>query len=133
MNQPNPLDLVSLFVLIAAAVFSREVAAVVGPYMVIILAAICGAGYALRRREKTTRASAAWFFVRVTVLAVLLTVALAQVVQVYLLPDWQQRWLLVPIALAIGVAGDDWRAIALWAWTNRLSWLDALVKLRKGG
>lgn len=133
MNQQNPLELVSLFVLIAATVFSRQVAEVVGPYMVIILAAVCGAGYALRRREKTTRASAAWFFLRVTLLAVLLTVGLAQLVQVYLLQDWQQRWLLVPIALALGLAGDDWPAMAAWAWQNRLGWLDSLIKLRNAG
>jgi hypothetical protein len=130
MNQPNPIDVVSLFVLIAAYVFSREVADVVGPYMLIVLSAVCGAGYALRRREKTTRFSAALFFMRTSLLAVLLTVALARAVQLYLLPDWQQRWLLAPIALALGMAGDDWLRMLAWLWANKMTWLDVIIKLR---
>lgn len=107
MNQPPVVDIVGLFVFIAAILFSHEVAAVVGPYLVIVIAATIGASFAVARREKSTRASALFFFARVVGLAVLLTVGSAVVVNAYR-PDLSPRVLVAPIALLIGFIGDSW-------------------------
>ena len=107
MNQQPLADVVALAVLIAAAVFSRAVAEVVGPYLVIVVASAVGASFALARREKSTRGRALWFFTRVVGLAVLLTVGTAAAVSAFR-PDLSPRVLLAPIALLIGFIGDGW-------------------------
>jgi apolipoprotein N-acyltransferase len=107
MNQQPLADIVALAVLIAAAVFSRAVAEVVGPYLVIVVASAIGASFALARREKSTRGRALWFFTRVVGLAVLLTVGAAAGVSA-VRPDLAPRTLLAPIALLIGFIGDGW-------------------------
>lgn len=107
MNQQPLADIVALAVIIAAAVFSRAVAEVVGPYLVIVVASAIGASFALARREKSTRGRALWFFTRVVGLAVLLTVGAAAAVSA-VRPDLAPRTLLAPIALLIGFIGDGW-------------------------
>lgn len=101
--------------LLVAAV-SLPLASVVGPYVVILVAAIVGSARALSRREATTRAAAAWFFARTTGTAIMLTTGVAEIVVTYV-PTLAglQHWLFAPIALAIGWVGDDWRA-ALRMW-----------------
>ena len=106
MNQPV-VDIVGLFVFIAAIFFSADVAAVAGPYLVIVIAAAIGGSFAVARRDKTTRASAVFFFARVVGLAVLLTVGVAASVSAYR-PDLTPRVVIAPIALLIGFIGDDW-------------------------
>ena len=107
MNQQPLADIVALAILIAAAVFSRAVAEVVGPYLVIVVASAIGASFAVARREKSTRGRALWFFTRVVGLAVLLTVGAALAVSA-VRPDLSPRTLLAPIALLIGFIGDGW-------------------------
>ncbi|MGJ7533960.1 MULTISPECIES: hypothetical protein [unclassified Variovorax] len=107
MNQQPLADIVALGVLIAATVFSREAAEVIGPYLVIVVASAIGASFALARREKSTRGRALWFFTRVVGLAVILTVGAAAAVNVFR-PDLAPRVLLAPIALLIGFIGDGW-------------------------
>lgn len=105
--QNKTTDFVSLMIFIAAALFSTEVATVVGPYVAIIVAASVGASFALARREKATRMAAAIFFLRIVGLAVLLTVALAQLANGYF-PAANERLTLIPIALMVGFIGDTW-------------------------
>lgn len=107
MSQQPLADIVALAVLIAAVVFSRAVAEVVAPYLVILVASTIGASFALARREKTSRGRALWFFTRVVGLAVVLTVGLASLANAYY-PDLSPRVLLAPIALLIGFVGDGW-------------------------
>lgn len=107
MPQQPLADIVALGVLIAAAVFSREAAEVIGPYLVIVVASAIGASFALARREKSTRGRALWFFTRVVGLAVLLTVGAAAAINAFR-PDLAPRVLLAPIALLIGFIGDGW-------------------------
>lgn len=107
MNQTPVVDIVGLLVLISSMMFSSEVAAVVGPYLVIVIASAVGASFAVARREKTTRTGAVLFFTRVVGLAVLLTVGVAAVVNIYR-PDLSPRVVIAPIALIIGFIGDDW-------------------------
>ena len=107
MTQQSITDIVGLCVFIAALLFSSEVANVVGPYMVIVIASSIGASFALARRDKDTRTAAVWFFTRVVGLAVLLTGGLAAIASAHY-PDIAPRVFVAPIALMVGFIGDDW-------------------------
>lgn len=110
MSSQTTTDIVGLFVLIAAFVFNAEVASVVGPYMVIAVAATVGASFSVARRDKSTRLSAVWFFVKVVSLAILFTGGLAALAINYY-PTLSDRVLLAPIALLVGFIGDGWPAL----------------------
>ena len=129
MNSTSNLDIVSLCVFITMAVFSPEVAAFVGPYLVIILASTIGASFALARRQTETKTQALVFFLRVDGLAVLLTSGLAAMVSAWK-PDLHERVLLAPIALMIGFIADDWPVVL-----RRIMniGLEALNRLKPGG
>lgn len=106
-SQPSVLDAVGFGIFVASWVYAPSVAAVVGPYIVIVLASIIGASFALKRREKTARLVAIWYFLRVAGLAVLITVSLAGIVSSYY-SSLTERVLITPVALMIGAIGDDW-------------------------
>lgn len=107
MNQSPITDVVGLFVFISALMFSAEVAAVVGPYILIALAAAVGASFSLARREKTTRLRAIGFFLRVVGLAILVTGLIAAATSAQH-PGLSERVMLAPVALVVGFIGDDW-------------------------
>jgi hypothetical protein len=131
VNQLSIADIVGLCILLASLLFSAEVAAVVGPYMVIILGSAIGASFALTRRERSPRLSAFWFFFRIAGMAVLLTAFLAAIVH-SLRPDLNERVLLAPIAILIGLIGDGWPAVARKLMSMFWSVLDAM-RGGKGG
>jgi len=106
-GSPSITDAVGLGIFLAGLVYAPGVAAVVGPYIVIILASVIGASFAVKRREKTTRLAAAWYFFRVAGLAVLVTVSLASWASNHY-GGWTERSLITPVALLIGAIGDDW-------------------------
>jgi len=122
MATPPPshasLDPVSVVTALAAAL-GLPLANVIGPYAVIVVAALTGGATALGRRAETTRIGATLFLARVVGTAVLLTAAAAELATVYWpsLAGYSQ-WLLAPIALVIGWIGDDWRGVLRWvtAW-----------------
>lgn len=132
MSQPSITDIVGLFVFMAALLFSNEAANVVGPYMAIITAAAIGASFALGRRDKSTRVGAVWFFFRVCGLAALVTVGIATVAAAYH-PNLSERALIAPVGFLLGLVGDDWPAIALWAGQKLNALVDVLIKLKGGG
>ena len=103
MNGGSPIpDVIGLFVFLATLLFSQEVAAVVGPYMVIVIAASIGGSFALARREpEESRLHAVWFFFRVVGLAVLMTAGIAYAVSVWH-PEFSPRLTVAPIALVLG-------------------------------
>lgn len=107
------LDPVNAATAITALVLGPSLAAIVGPYAVILIAATTGAAWALGRREQTGRLGAAWYFVRMNATAVLLTVSLATLARIVFGLD-EERWLLAPIALIVGGVGDDWPLIGRW-------------------
>jgi uncharacterized membrane protein YiaA len=106
-SQTSVTDAVGFGIFIAGLVYAPNVAEVVGPYIVIVLASIIGASFALKRREKTTRLVALWYFLRVAGLAVLITVSLAGIGSSYY-SSLTERVLITPVALLIGAVGDDW-------------------------
>lgn len=107
--QPNPniTDSIGFFIIVAALFFSPEVAATIGPYMVIIAAAAVGASFSLRRRPRATRTGALAYFVAVCVIAVLLTVGASNLLA-GMHAGLSERSLLAPVAFAIGLIGPDW-------------------------
>ena len=113
MNQGSITDVIGLFVLISTAVFSAEAAAIIGPYMAIVVAAAIGASFSLAKREKTTRMSALWFFLRVCGLAVVVAGGLSALLAKFH-PVLTERALLAPVAFAIGLVGDDWGSVGRW-------------------
>lgn len=132
-GQPSSvLDAVGFFVFVAAWIFSADVAAAVGPYMLIIAAAAVGASFALIRQEKTTRLRAVGYFARVCGVAVILGAACAYgIAQLH--PGLTERSLLAPVSFAIGLVGNDWGALALWAGRKASAFIDVLIKLKGGG
>ena len=114
MNQPSILDVVGAAVFVLAYIFSREVASVVGPYIVIVAASAIGSSFALVRREKTTRLAAFGYFSRVAGLAIILTVIAATWISSYN-ESLTIRALIAPVAFMIGFVGDDLPVLA-WTW-----------------
>lgn len=107
MNQQPIADIVGLCVVLAAMIFSQDVAAVVGPYLVIFVAAAIGASFRLGRSDKTSRTVAFISFSRSVGIAVMLTVGAAAIVS-SVRPDLHERLLLAPIAIVL--AWLDWPA-----------------------
>lgn len=131
-GQPSTTDVFGFFVFLAAIIFSSEVAAVVGPYMLIIAAAAVGASFALIRQERTTRLRAVGYFARVCGAAVFLSGICAYGLAM-LYPTLTERSLLAPVSFVIGLVGNDWGALALWAGRKLSAWVDVLIKLKGGG
>jgi hypothetical protein len=106
-------DILQLFTAIASAICEGQIAAVIAPYLLIIFAALTGAGWSLGRRESTGKLSACFYFLRITFTALLLTAAIIKLVA-YFIPDFGLDWMIAPVALAIGIIGDDWMKIFSW-------------------
>ena len=104
MAEPTSTSGMSLAVL-AIAVLGP----MVGPYAVIIFAALAGAMWPLSSAETISRASGAWLLIRVTTTAVVLTVFLAAAIE----RNWGLPALeaLAPVALMIGALGNGWRVV----------------------
>ena len=75
----NQLDPVNVSIALASVLFGPALAAVVGPYAVILIASTVGAAWALGRRDPSARIGAAWYFLRLNATAVLVTVGLASI------------------------------------------------------
>lgn len=123
------LDPVSLAVALAGVAVSPQVAALIGPYAVIVLAATTGAAWSLGRREPTLRRDAVWFFLKLNATAVLLVVGLATLVT-RVWPNFSGvDWMLAPISLLVGGVGDDWPDVGRWV----IQRLGRLVERNTGG
>ena len=122
------LDPVSVAIALASVIFGPALAAVIGPYAVIIVSATVGAAWALGRREPGARLGAAWYFLRLNATAVLVTAGMAT-----LAGRWmgiaETNWMLAPIALLVGGVGDDWPRIGRWL----LERAGRLIERRAGG
>lgn len=103
---PQPItDAVGLSIVIATLTFSPEVAAVVGPYVLIAVCGVLGASFSLRRREPSGRLAAVGYFLKMaTVATVFASGAAALVASTY--PALEQRSVLAPAAFFIGFL--DW-------------------------
>lgn len=113
MRGNEPADLLVLFTAILALMFSPQLAAVLAPYAVIILGALLGTGWGLKRRTPTTR-GAAWGFIFLMLgTALVFTMPAAAYLQRYWPGSYQ--WVLAPLAAVIAAIGEDWPAVGTWA------------------
>jgi hypothetical protein len=127
MNPSPPIDIVTVAIAIATALFGREIAAVVGPYAVIVLGALLGAAWSASRREQSTPGNTFGHMLLMVGWALIVTVPLAAVAGTY--AGLESKWLLGPVAVVIAGIGQDWHAVASWV----LGRLRALVERRGGG
>ena len=109
----NHLDPVSVAAALASIVFGPALAAIIGPYAVILVASTVGAAWALGRRDPSARLGAVGFMLRLNATAMLVTVALASFLGRWLGSE-DPSWLLAPIALVVGGIGDDWPRLGRW-------------------
>lgn len=102
----EPPDLVSLLIALLAFMVSKDVALLVGPYAAIAVLASAGAALALSGMEEHLGLWRASWFVTVRLLvAIAITISLAEVLQRWI-PAMQPRYTLSPIAFAIGWIRD---------------------------
>jgi hypothetical protein len=107
----HSLDPVAVALFWASVFLDPKVAAIVGPYAVIILAAVGGTSYALGDNETITgRVAAFWFLLRGVLWACLITVPISTFVATRY-EDWQAQWFFVPAAAGIGYASDKGKKI----------------------
>jgi len=109
----NQIDPVSAAIALAGFIFGPSLAAIIGPYAVILLAATVGAAWSLGRRDQSLRTGAALYFLRLNATAVLVTVGIATLAAKWL-GVTEQNWLLAPVAIVVGAVGDDWPRIGRW-------------------
>lgn len=114
MTDRGIIDVIGLFVFISSVIFSADVAAIIGPYVAIVVAAAIGASFSLARRDQSSRVNALLFFLRVCGLAVLVAGAAAAFLS-RVHPVLTERALLAPVAFAIGLIGEDWSDLRRWA------------------
>ena len=125
----NQLDPVNVAIVLTAILFGPTVAGIVGPYAVILLAASVGAAWSLGRRDPSdTKIKAAWYFLKIDVTAILVTVAIANLIAKWL-GHAESDWLLSPVALIIGGVGDDWPKLLRQVWFR----FARLIEKRVGG
>ena len=104
------LDPVSVAIALASVIFGPALAAVIGPYAVIIVSATVGAAWALGRRETDKKSNAVAYFALINGTAVLVTVGISNLVGRWL-GHVDANWLLAPVAMVIGGVGHDWPAV----------------------
>ena len=132
MGQEPHIDPVAVAVVIAALMFAPEVAGIIGPYFVIIVASTVGASFALARRPSTSRWNAMAFFLRVNGLSVLLTWAIASILNAQI-PSLEKSVLFAPVALGLGFIGDRWPQVLTWVGERIRMIIDLMIKTKGGG
>lgn len=115
MQDNSNLDIVYVMVTILATLFSPQMAAIIGPFAVIVLGSIGGAAWSVGRRPPDRRGigSDAFFFFRLTMTAIIVTGGIAVYVERWTGAGTRQ-WTLPVIALLIGAIGDDWPSVGRW-------------------
>lgn len=133
MNNNGPIpDILAVVVAIAALIFSQEVAHMVGPYLLIIMASAVGASWTVKRQDMTSRVGAMWYFAKVCGAAVLLTGFLSAAIS-GMHADLTERSLLVPVAFGLGALGSDWKPVLGALGRKLLDVIDLLLKRGGGG
>ena len=131
MNEQNTSDVLQLFIVFATSVFDSSIAEVIGPYLLIVFAAITGACWSLSKRESKGRWNAFFYFIRIVFTAVLLTSVIAELV-IRHIDVANTNLLIAPVALVIGVVGDDWLKVFTWLFDVIKKAANNLVKKKWG-
>lgn len=130
MNQD--LTPVHVFTVIASSVFGVQMAAVIGPYIVIAIGAMGGAAVMIMQREGDGNVRAFVYFIAASMIAVLLTVSVSMIAASF----WDAinaTWLFAPVSFVLGYMGDKWGALLPWAGKKVNSLIDMLIAAREGG
>lgn len=106
---PPSLDIVTVTIAVTTWMVGAEVAAVIGPYAVILLSALGGAAWSATRRQQPTRAATLLHIALSVGLALIATVPAAELIARW--TDLQSRWMLAPAAVLIAARPD-----VLWQW-----------------
>ncbi|WP_428421979.1 hypothetical protein [Methylibium sp.] len=111
---PNPtqLDIVTVAVALAAVLFTSDTAGYIGPYIVIALAAVLGGFWSATQRPPGTRLGVLGLLLGTLVLALLVTVPIAEVAAQRF--GTHMYYWLAPVALVIGGIGSRWPLVFLW-------------------
>lgn len=112
----TPVGLVTVF---ASAVFGVNAALVIGPYVVILLAAILGSGGMIMQRDGDSNTRAFAYFLGAIGFSLMFTVPLA----IGLAALWeplQENWLYAPISAGLAYSTDKWT-------TRIIPWLQGKV------
>lgn len=115
MPAPAPnLDPVNVAVAIATVIFGPALSGFIGPYALILLGSTLGASWSLGRRiPSPSRLAPLWFFIRMNLMAALLTVSLANFVGQWL-GATDHNGLLILVSMFVGGVGDDWPRLGAW-------------------
>lgn len=111
--QNDPQDFIAFVIALLTLIVSREIASLIGPYFAFCVAAAAGAGLSLSWYDKPlTSFQACWYvFIRVLI-ALVLTVSLAEFLQVIM--AWAKpRATLIPLAFLLGCV-KDFETIKTW-------------------
>ena len=109
----DPVDLIALLVTLFALIASKEIAAILGPYAGIFLLACAGAAVSLSGTKETyTGSRAVWYVTWRAGVAVVVTVAIAELLQL-VLPQLKPRYTVAPIAFLIGWI-RDYNLVVAW-------------------
>ena len=109
----NQLDPVEAAITVVALIFGPSLAAVIGPYSVIVVAASVGASWSIRRNANQKDIATISYFLLINFTAMLVTVAIAKSIGTWLKLE-EPMYLLSPIALLIGGVGADWPRLLKW-------------------
>lgn len=111
----NNLDLVAALLVVLGLMFSPQLAAVLAPYLVVVLGALIGTGWGLKRRTAPTSWRDTVFFVTLMLgTCLVVTVPAAIWLQRYT-GEGTFQWILGPLAILIGAIGEDWPDVGKWA------------------
>lgn len=115
MSNNSNLDIVYVMVTVLSALFGPQMAAIIGPFAVIVLGSVGGAAWSVGRRpsDKRSIGNDAFFFFRLTLTAITVTGGIAVFAERWTGADTRQ-WTLPVIALLIGAIGDDWPGVGRW-------------------
>ncbi len=112
--QSSPLDIVTVAIAFASLLFKPEIAQFVGPYAVIFLGAILGGALSAARRGPATRASTLGYMALVIILALMVTVPLAELLAPQIPIRLEPRVLFAPVAAIVSGVGQDWPKVGAW-------------------
>lgn len=113
MNEQNSADIVQLFMSFCMTFLDTPIAQVVGPYLLITFAAVTGAFWSLKKTQIQGCWSTLLYFIRIVAIAVVFTSVIVNVLTSYVNFADANLWI-APVALVIGVLGDDWLKVFTW-------------------
>lgn len=109
----NSLDPTTVLIAIFSTIMAPQIAEIVGPYTIIVIASTTGAAWSLGDKPTLTKLQSLRFFIKINMVAILITVFISYLIGNYInMAD--RQWLLAPVALLIGLLGNEWGKINGW-------------------